>query len=174
MAQKRRGRPPGSKKKPDPVVALRIPEEILGLLKQAAWKHKRKLSGEILARVDYTLGRYGKGGHDLPPHLKPLLDAFAFTARYIEMRCGCRWHENRLISRELPKAIGRIMVEFSPAADDVTPPKIIENAKRHGAGEEVYLANPGIEDADAIILSLRLARPPEGVQPYFEWEHELW
>ena len=170
--QKKAGRPRG-RAKPS-VLSVRITKHMRELLRQAAWENKRSLSREVEARLDYTLGRYGKGGHDLPPHLKPLVDAFAFTARYIEMRCGCRWHENRLISRELPKAISRVMVEFSPAAEDVIPPKIIENAKRHGAGEEIYLANPGIEDADAIILSIRVARPPEGVLPYLEWEHELW
>jgi hypothetical protein len=174
MAQKKRGRPPGSKKKPDPTVALRIPEETLGLLKQAAWENSRKLSGEILVRLDHSLGRYRKGGHDLLPHLSPLVDAFALTARYIELRFGCRWYENRFTSRELANAIGHVMVEFSPGADDVTPPKVIENARRHGSGEKVYLAHSGIEEAKAVVTLLRTAPGPLKGVPYSEWEHELW
>ena len=171
---KKRGRRPGSKKKPDPGYTIRIPEETLSVLKQAAWENGRKLSDEIRARLDYTLGRYRKGGHDLPPHLRPLVDMFAYTARYIEARFGRRWYENRLTGRELAKAINHVMVEFSPDADDVTPPKVIENAKRHGPGEKVYLANPGTEEATSVIVMLRTALGPLKGMPYSGLEYELW
>ena len=174
MAQKRRGRPPGSKKKPDPVVAVRIPEQALGLLKQAASSNKRKLSGEILARLDYTLGRYRKGGLDLPSHLRPLVDAFAFSARVIETQFESRWHENRFTGRELARVIGHVMVEFSPDAEDVVPPKVLERAKTHIAGEPTYLAHPGDEEAKGIIAMLRLASDQPWGTRDLEWEAELW
>jgi Arc-like DNA binding domain len=174
MAQKKRGRPPGSKKKPDPTISVRIPEEILGLLRQLAQKNKRTLSGEILARLQHTFGHYQKGGIDPEPHLRPLVDAFALTAGYLERRFGRRWYESRFVSRELAKVFGFVMVEFS-AADDAVPPKVVDNAKRHGSGEEIYLARPGEEEAHAVIMLLRTAsRSQTPYAPFAEWEQELW
>jgi len=143
------------------------------LLKQAAWKNKRSLSREVEHRLDYTLGRYQKGGVDqLPPHLRPLIDAFVFTIRAIEERFGCRWHENLFTSRELARVLGHVMVEFSPNADDAIPPKVVERAKTHFAGRKAYLAHPGDEEAKGIIAALRLAPKPGEGDP--EWYAELW
>jgi hypothetical protein len=68
------------------------------------------------------------------------------------------------------------MAEFSSDADDVIPPKVIERAKTHPAGEKAYLAHSGVEEARGIVALLRLAQAPgelKGV-PYFEWQAELW
>jgi hypothetical protein len=148
------------------------------LLAQAAWEHKRSLSAEVEQRLDYTLARYRKGslagGFDLPPHLRPLVDAFVVTARYIEARFGRQWHENKFTNRELVRAIGHVMAEFSSVADDATPPKIIERAKTHPAGEKAYLDHPGYEEARGIIALLRLAQDPQILPVYSEWEVGLW
>jgi hypothetical protein len=159
VQKKRRGRPPalpGSKTKPEPVVATRIAEKTLKRLEQAAAWHKRSLSREVRARLEYTLGTYQKGGINLPPHLQVLLKLVTFAAHTIEKQFRCRWHENRFTGRELVKAIDHIMVELSPDADDVIPPKVIENAKMHAAGKKAYLANPGIEHAKGIVAWFRL------------------
>jgi hypothetical protein len=154
MARKeRRGRLPG---KYEPVVAARIPEKTLRRLEQAAAQNRRSVSREIAARLEYTFGTYQKGGIDLPPHLQAFLKFVTFAAHTIERRFGRRWHENRFTGRELTKAIDHVMVELSPDADDVIPPKVIENAKTHAAGEKVYLANPGVEHAKGIVAWFQL------------------
>src|SRR5262249_47254953 len=131
-------------------------------------------SREVDARLEYTLGR--KGGYETPSHLRPLVDVFALTARYFEMQFGRRWYENRLLGFELARAIGRVIAEFSPDADDVIPSKIVERARTHPAGEKAYLAHPGDEEARAIIMLLRTAPPPQRDLPYLqsEWDHALW
>jgi Arc-like DNA binding dprotein len=173
MPRKRKvGRPPG-RAKPH-LLSVRISRHMRDLLAQAAWENRRSVSREVEARLDRSFGRYRRGDRELPPHLSPLVDAFAFTARYLERRFGCRWFENRLAGRELASAIGHVMTEFSPDADDVIPPKIIENAKRHGPGEKVYLTHPGIAEAEAIVMLLRVEPGPLKDMPYSEWQHELW
>jgi hypothetical protein len=170
--KKKVGRPPGRAK--PRLLSVRISQQMRDLLAQAAWENRRSVSREVEARLDHSLGRYRKGDRELPPHLGPLVDAFALTARYVERRFGCRWHENRLTGRELASAVGHIMAEFSPDADDVIPPKVIENAKRHGPGEKVYLARPGVEEAKAIVMLLRVEPGPLKGVPYSGWQHELW
>jgi len=175
MARKKKaGRPLGRAK--DKLLSVRVPKRMWDLLRQAAWDNdRRSVSREVESRLDYTFGRKGSG-FDLLPHLKPLVDAFAFTARYIEAQFGRRWHENKFTGRELARAISQVIAEFSSGADDVTPPKIVERAKTHIAGEKAYLAHPGDEEAKGIIMSLRLARGPHELKnaPYLEWEHQLW
>src|SRR5262249_53755845 len=148
-----RGRSSG---KYEPIVAARIPEKILSRLKQVAAQNKRSVSREIAARLSYTLGTYHKGGIDFPPHLQVLLKLVQFAGHTIERQFGRRWHENRFTGRELAKAIDYVMVELSPDADDVIPPKVIENAKTHPAGKKAYLANPGIEHAKGIVAHFHL------------------
>jgi hypothetical protein len=174
--KKKVGRPKGRKK--DKLLSVRVSGEMWSLLAQVAGKNKRSLSREVEARLDYTLGRYQKGapaGYELPPHLRPLVDVFAFSARYIEAQFGRRWHESKFTSRELARAIGQVMVEFS-AGTDMPPSKIVERAKTHPIGEKAYLAHPGDEEAHAIIMQLRIARAPEELKGmlFSEWEHELW
>jgi hypothetical protein len=172
--KKKVGRPLGRTK--EKLLSVRVSKQMWDLLRQAAWENKRSLSREVEGRLDYTLGRYQKGGYgyDLPPHLRPLVDSFALSARYIEARFGRRWHENKFMNRELARVIGHVMVEFSYDADDAIPPKIIERAKMHPEGEKAYLAHPGDAEANAIILLLRTARGPQQWPPLSEWEHELW
>src|SRR5262249_37007115 len=138
--KKKVGRPAGRTK--DKLLSVRISEQMWNLLRQAAAKNTRSLSREVEARLDYTLGLYRKGGLDLRSHLRPLVDAFALSARVIETQ-----HENRFTGRELARVIGHVMVEFSPDAEDVVPPKVLERAKTHIAGEATYLAHPGDEEA---------------------------
>ena len=172
MAQKRRGRPPvppGRKTKPEPVVAARISEKTLKRLEQAAAWNKRSISREIAHRLEYTLGKYQKGGSDLPPHLGALLDLVTFTARVIERRFDRRWHENRFTGRELAKAIGYVMAELSPDADDVVPPKVKENAKTHAVGEKAYLARPGEVDAEGVVAWFRFLPEEPQILPEAEF-----
>jgi hypothetical protein len=166
------GRPPGRGK--PKLLSVRVTKEMWHLLNQKAWEHKRSLSREVEERLDYTLGRYQKGGasYGLPPHLRPLVDAFTFTARYIEAAFGCRWHENKFTGRELARAISPVMAEFLSSADNVIPPKVLQRAKTHPAGEKAYLAHAGEEEARGVIVQLRLARAPGEL--FSEWEHELW
>jgi hypothetical protein len=79
--KKKVGRPPGRAK--PRLLSVRISQQMRDLLAQAAWENKRSVSREVEVRLDYTLGRYRKGGFDLLPHLRPLVDTFALTARYI-------------------------------------------------------------------------------------------
>jgi hypothetical protein len=169
VQKKRRGRPPGSKMKPEPVVAARIAEKTLKRLEQAAAWNKRSLSRELRARLECTLGTYQKGGIDLPPHLWALFSLVTFTARVIEKRFERRWHENRFTGRELARAIGYVMAELSPDADDVIPPKVKENAKTHAVGEKAYLARPGEVEAEGVIAWFRFLPEEPQILPEAEF-----
>src|SRR5262245_21114531 len=177
MARKKKGgRPPGRAK--PKLLSVRMTKEMWDLLRQAAWENRHSVSREVEVRLDYTLGRRrkgDKGDYALPSHLRPLVDAFTFTTRCIEAAFGRQWYENKFTSRELVSAIGRVMAEFSPDADNVIPPKVLHRAKMHPAGEKAYLAHAGEEEARGVIMQLRTARAPgEAIESYSEWEHALW
>jgi hypothetical protein len=176
MAQKKRkvGRPPGSRKKPQPVVAARLSPQTRMLLETAALKNKRTLSAEITARLDYAFARYRKGGKadDVLPHIRALLDAVEVTARMIETATGRRWHENRFTGVGLVRAIGLILAELAPDADEKIPPKVIERAKTHIAGKK-YVTRFGEEEARGIIAWFDYAQVPQAEEPPIEFLEEF-
>jgi hypothetical protein len=157
------------------VIAARIPRETLETLKAAAARNRRSLSGEIAARLDFSVGKYRKGQKrdDLALHISRLLDLVAFIAPIFERSAGQRWHLNRFTGQELAKAIGYGMARLSPDADDVIPPKVIATAKTHSAGK-AYLTHFGESEAEGILAWFEHAEDERSLyeklgQPVPEW-----
>jgi hypothetical protein len=105
-----------------------------------------------------------------------LLDAVAVAARVIEEATGRPWIKDQYTSQHLATAIGLVIAEFGQPGKQpgkaTIPPKVIEKAKRHAAGE-AYPTHLGEEEAKVIIAMIRLALGPQRWGPsypeiYFE------
>jgi hypothetical protein len=170
MPQKKKvGRPLGKLK--EEVLSVRISKHMRDQLGAAALKNRRSLSREVEARLDDSLGRYQKGRASLPPRIRGLLDAVAFTARVIEAATGKLWNEDRYTAQHLADAIGYVIGEFSPKDKVVVPPKVVERAKAHVAGR-TYRARLGEEEARGVVAWLRLTpEPGEAGPPHYP---EFW
>ena len=166
MAGKRKvGRPPGGTK--GSVLSVRVSPEMRTELEAEARKNKRGLSSEVQTRLDYTLARHMLGR---PPHIMTLSDAVAVAARVIEEATGRPWNKDQYTSRHLATAIGLVIAAFSQPGKVTIPPKVIEKAKRHTAGD-AYLTHLGEVEAKGIIALLKLAPAPWGPsypEVYFE------
>ena len=158
MAGKRKvGRPPGGTK--GSVLSVRVSPEMRTELEAEARKNKRRLSSEVQTRLDYTLARRHMVGR--PPHIMALSDAVAVAARVIEEVTGRSWNRDRYTGQHLATAIGLVIAELSQPGKVTIPPKVLEKAKRHTAGE-AYPTHLGEEEAKIIIAMIRLARGPWG------------
>jgi len=169
MSGKRKaGRPPGGTK--GSVLSVRISPEMRTLLELAARKNKRRLSREVQARLDYAEERYKV---DRPPHIKALSSAVAIAAAVIEEETERPWNKDQYTSQNLAKTIGLVIADFTQPGEVSTPPKVIEKAKYHFAGEAypTYFAE---EKARGISALLRLARKPQIWPPYHDFETEFW
>jgi hypothetical protein len=141
------------------------------LLTQAAWKNKRTLSAEVEKRLDDSLGRYQKGRAFLLPRVKGLVDAVAFAVRVIEYRTGRTWNEDQYTSEHLAHMIGCIIAEYTLPGKSTVPLKVLEDAKRHIAGD-AYPTHLGEELAKGVIAWFRLTPEPREGDP--EWYAEFW
>jgi hypothetical protein len=155
MAQKRkRGRPPGGTK--ESVLSVRVPSEMRTGLEQAARRNRRRLSREVEARLEYTLGRYQKlKVEGRPPHIMALSDTVAVAARVMEETTGRPWNSDQYTSQHLAKLICAVMAEFTQPGELTIPPKVTEEAKRHPAGD-AYPTHLGEDKAKGIIAAIRL------------------
>ena len=166
MAGKRKvGRPPGGTK--GSVLSVRVSPEMRTELEAKARKNNRRLSSEVQTRLDYTLARHMVGR---PPHIMALSDAVAVAARLIEEATGRSWNRDQYTGQHLTTAIGLVIAELSQRGKVTIPPKVLEKAKRHTAGE-AYSTRLGEEEAKGIIALLRLAPGPWGPsypEVYFE------
>lgn len=167
MAGKRKvGRPPGGTK--GSVLSVRVSPEMRTELEAEARKNKRGLSSEVQTRLDYTLARRHMVGR--PPHIMALSDAVAVAARLIEEATGRSWNRDQYTGQHLATAIGLVIAAFSQRGKVTIPPKVIEKAKRHTAGE-AYPTHLGEEEAKGIIALIKLAPAPWGPsypEVYFE------
>jgi len=166
MAGKRKvGRPPGGTK--GSVLSVRVSPEMRTELEAEARKNKRGLSSEVQTRLGYTLARHMVGR---PPHIMALSGAVAVAARVVEEATGRPWNKDQYTSRHLATAIGLVIAAFSQPGKVTIPPKVIEKAKRHTAGD-AYLTHLGEVEAKGIIALLKLAPAPWGPsypEVYFE------
>src|SRR5262249_23536219 len=138
------GRPPGGTK--GSVLSVRVSPEMRTELEAEARKNKRRLSSEGQTRLAYTLARHMLGR---PPHIMALSDAVAVAARVIEEATGRPWIKDQYASQHLATAIGLVIAEFGQPGKQpgkvTIPPKVIEKAKRHAAGE-AYPTHLGEEE----------------------------
>ena len=166
MAGKRKvGRSPGGTK--GSVLSVRVSPEMRTELEAEARKNKRGLSSEVQTRLGYTLARHMVGR---PPHIMALSGAVAVAARVVEEATGRPWNKDQYTSRHLATAIGLVIAAFSQPGKVTIPPKVIEKAKRHTAGD-AYLTHLGEVEAKGIIALLKLAPAPWGPsypEVYFE------
>ena len=167
MAGKRKvGRPPGGTK--GSVLSVRVSPEMRTELEAEARKNKRRLSSEVQTRLGYTLARRHMVGR--PPHIMALSGAVAVAARLIEEATGRSWNRDQYTGQHLATAIGRVIAELSQRGKVTIPPKVLEKAKRHTAGE-AYPTHLGEEEAKGIIALIKLAPGPWGPsypEVYFE------
>ena len=170
MAGKRKvGRPAGGTK--GSVLSVRVSPEMRTELEAEARKNKRRLSSEVQTRLDYTLARHMVGR---PPHIMALSGAVAVAARLIEEATGRSWNKDQYTSRHLATAIGLVIAEFSQPGEVTIPPRVIEKAKRHIAGE-AYPTRLGEEEAKVIIAVIRLAvNPQKWPRHSYPGEMEVW
>jgi hypothetical protein len=172
MARKKAGRPPGGTK--GSVLSVRVTLEMRTRLESAARKNKRRLSREVEARLDYTLGRYQKFKLEgRPPHIMGLSDAVAVAARVMEEATGRPWNKDQYTSQHLARLIRVVMADYTQPGEVTIPPKVIEEAKRHPAGD-AYPTHLGEDKAKGIIALLRLTPEPGTWGPYHEFEMEFW
>jgi hypothetical protein len=154
MARKKAGRPPGGTK--GSVLSVRVTLEMRRALEVAARKHGRSLSREVEARLDYALGRYQRFKVDgRPPHIMALSDAVAVAARVMEETTGRPWNKDQYTSEHLARSIRAVMADFTKPGEVTIPPKVIEEAKRHPAGD-AYPTQLGEDKAIGIIALIRL------------------
>jgi hypothetical protein len=154
MARKKAGRPPGGTK--GSVLSVRVSSEMRRGLEEAARRSRRRLSREVEARLDYTLGRYQKlKVEGRPPHIMALSDTVAVAARVMEETTGRPWNRDQYTSQHLARLICAVMDEFTQAGKVTIPPKVIEEAKRHPAGD-AYPTHLGEDKAKGIIALIRL------------------
>jgi hypothetical protein len=171
MARKKAGRPPGGTK--GSVLSVRVTPEMRRALEGAARKHGRRLSREVEARLDYTLGRYQRFKVEgRPPHIMALSDTVAVAARVMEETTGRPWNRDQYTSQHLARLIRAVMAHFTRPGEVIIPPKVIEEAKRDLAGDD-YPTHLGEEKAKGIIGLIRLT--PDGPwwgpnAPDFVWE----
>jgi len=88
----------------------------------------------------------------------------------VEEATGRPWNKDQYTSRHLATAIGLVIAAFSQPGKVTIPPKVIEKAKRHTAGD-AYLTHLGEVEAKGIIALLKLAPAPWGPsypEVYFE------
>jgi len=105
-----------------------------------------------------------------PPHIMALSGAVAVAARVVEEATGRPWNKDQYTSWHLATAIGLVIAEFAQPGKVTIPPKVIEKAKRHTAGE-AYPTHLGEEEAKGIIALIKLAPAPWGPsypEVYFE------
>jgi hypothetical protein len=154
MARKKAGRPLGGTK--GSVLSVRVTPEMRRALEVAAWRNKRRLSREVEARLDYALGRYQRFKVEgRPPHIMALSDAVAVAARVMEETTGRPWNKDQYTSQHLARLICAVMADFTQPSEVTIPPKVIEEAKRHPAGD-AYPTHLGEDKAKGIIALIRL------------------
>lgn len=115
MAQKkRRGRPPlppHSKRKPDLVIAVRIPEYLLQSLKEQAASPRgqslspRSLSAEIRQALDFWVSRHAKSRD----HNSRLGNAVAAIADRVEEITGKSWLDDALTRQVLREHVQKLV-----------------------------------------------------------------
>jgi hypothetical protein len=173
MTGKRRvGRPLGGTK--GSVLSVRVSPEMRWRLDIAARKNKRRLSREVEARLDYTLGRYQKFKLEgRPPHIMALSDAVSVAARVMEETTGRPWNRDQYTSQHLARLISAVMAHFTQPGEVTIPPKVMEEAKRIPA-DDAYPTHLGEEKAKGVIALIRLTPEPGTWGPYHEFEMEFW
>jgi hypothetical protein len=120
MAQKR-GRPPNEGEKKKTMISVRLPIATWEALDAAKQRTGRTLTREIVACLDYALGR---GRADRPVHIERLADLAVLAAQAIEQRTKRRWHLDRYTAREVTKAMDLLVRNYSPRGEgelDVPP-----------------------------------------------------
>ncbi len=127
MAPKRRGRPPGppgSKKKPEPVIAARIPDDLLKSLEGLAKKHGQVLSAQtVSAEVNRAL-KFWVNRHAIPQlHNSVLAHTISLLADRIERLTGQSWMDHSVTREVVREHVERLVAHLlSPLAGPVTVP----------------------------------------------------
>lgn len=146
MAQKRRGRPPGSKKKREPVIAARIPDGLLKSLKGLAKKRGRVPSAQTLSAEVGRALQFWVNHHAIPHVHNSLLGTLvAVMADRIEGITGARWTDDAATREVVREYVERLISHIlQPLSERVT----ISAEVREGA--------------DLILLLLKGAMPRPG------------
>jgi hypothetical protein len=170
MAQKRRGRPPGSKKKPEPVVSARIRDDLLRSLERLAKEHGKTRSAQtVSAEVNRALQSWVRRHETrrLPNSL--LAYTIGRLADDIERLTGKSWMDHPPTREVVREYVGRLIAHLlSPLAGPVTvPAEVKEDAEVQLTVLLHVIPGPGarrlegtviVDDPDLVMLADDLAR----------------
>jgi hypothetical protein len=156
------GRPPNKGEKQKTMISVRVPIRTREALDAAVERNQRTLSREIVACLDYALGR---GREDRPRHIERLADLAALVTQAIERRTKRHWHLDRYTAREVIMAMDLLVRNYSPRGEGEpeVPPDIPKELS----------AFLGTWEADNLISQIESAAAPKKNTPkeYFpeEW-----
>jgi hypothetical protein len=170
MAQKRRGRPPGKRKEREPVIAARIPDDLLKSLEGLAKQHGQTFSAQTLsAEVNRALQSWVKR-HEIPQlHNSALGHTISLLADRIERLTGQSWMDDPPTREVVREHVERLVTRLlSPLAGPVTvPAEVKEDAGVLLALLTHVIPGPGsrrlagtviVDDPDLAMLTNDLAR----------------
>jgi hypothetical protein len=158
MAQKRRGRPPGNRKEREPVIATRIPKDLLGSLARLAKKHGRTVSGENRKAIERWVER-----HEISAiHTSAFAVAIAVLADRVEGLTDKKWIDDPLTRQVVREHVQELVSHvLSPLSETVaTPADVKEEAGlilallKHAMPRPGYLA-PRFWDRGTVIIDDR-------------------
>jgi len=145
MAQKRRGRPLGKRKEPAPVIAARIPDDLLKSLEDLAKRHGVTPSAQTLSTEVNRALKLWVNQHEIQIHNSLLGTAIAVLADRIEGITNKSWIDD-LLTRQLVRERAEQLVAhiLSPLSKPVAVPAEVK------------------EDANLILTLLKGAMPRPG------------
>jgi hypothetical protein len=124
MAQKRRGRPPGKRKKPEPVIAARIPEDLLKSLEDLAKEHGQTHSAQTLsAEVNRALQFWVKRHADPHRYNSALGIAITVLADEVEKITDKSWVDHPLTRQLVREHVQELVSHtLAPLSEPVAVP----------------------------------------------------
>jgi TraY domain len=155
------------------VLSVRISKHMRDQLAAAALKNRRKLSREVEARLEDSLGRYQKFRTGrLPPHVRALANAVEDATWGFEAKTGLQWNQDQFTSQHLARGISRLIALYTLPGKVTIPQKLLKWAElKPPKQRKAYLDNFGEEEIDGIIAWFKAASatPKSGGLPYPEW-----
>jgi hypothetical protein len=132
MVQKRRGRPPGKRKEREPVIAARIPKNILKSLEDLAKKRGQTLSAQTLSAEVRDALQFWVNRHAISRrHNSRLGFAITALADYVEALTDKSWIDDSLTRQVLREHVQELVSHtLLPLSEPVAVPADIKEEAR--------------------------------------------
>jgi hypothetical protein len=162
MVRKRRGRPPGSRKEPEPVVSARIPDDLLRSLEGLAKKHGQTRSAQtVSAEVNRALLFWVRRHKTQQLHNSILAHTIGRLAAGIERLTGQSWMDHpptrEVVREHVERLIARLL---SPLAGSITVPAEVKDGAAvllavllHVTGTRRLEGTVIVDDPDLVMLA---------------------